>query len=69
MQRLLEGSAPVTALFAGNPFPDSPPRQLRALLYDYRFTDSGQRDGNAWWSRRQEGVFYPSVTLDNFRSR
>lgn len=69
MQRLLEGSAPVTALFAGNPFPDSPPRHVRALLYDYRFTDNGPRDGNAWWSRRQDGVFYPSVTLDNFRSR
>ncbi len=45
--RLLEGSPDVLALLAGNPFPDHPPRYIRATLYDYRFTNSSRasRDG------------------------
>ena len=36
--RLLEGSNAVLQLLAYNPFPERPPRYVRALLYDYRFT-------------------------------
>ena len=65
LQRLLEGSPPVLALLAGNPFPHSPPRYVRALLYDYRFTDLATlRRTGAWWRREPEGAFTPAVTLD-----
>ena len=40
LQRLLEGSPDVLALFAENPFADRPPKYVRALLYDYRFADA-----------------------------
>ncbi|NIW80964.1 MAG: hypothetical protein GWN16_16525, partial [Calditrichae bacterium] len=34
--RLLQGSEPVTSLLRQNPFPDNPPRYIRAQLYNYR---------------------------------
>ncbi|MCH8039204.1 MAG: lipase maturation factor family protein [Nitrospinae bacterium] len=35
--RILQGSEPVLNLLAENPFPDKPPRCVRAVLSDYRF--------------------------------
>jgi hypothetical protein len=62
MQRLLEGSPPVLALFESNPFPDSPPRYVRARLERYEFTSRAERarDGD-WWSRVERGTYaYPA---------
>ena len=55
-RRLLEGSPEVLGLLRGNPFPDGPPRLLRARLYRYRFTGPGER---AWWRRDEAGWFCP----------
>jgi lipase maturation factor 1 len=58
--RLLEGSPEVEALLASNPFPDHPPRYVRATLYDYRFTDAAERRrSGAWWRRRVTGPYGP----------
>jgi hypothetical protein len=63
-QRLLEGSPPVLSLLAKNPFPRAPPRYLRAVLYEYHFTDSVRRRmTGAWWRRRPLGLFCPVLTL------
>src|SRR5207302_416589 len=43
MFRLLEGRPEVTSLLASNPFPNSPPRFVHAVLYDYHFTDWSTR--------------------------
>jgi len=60
MNRLLEGSPDVLALLARNPFPDVPPRYVRAMLYDYRFTDMPTRQATgAWWRRELKRQFYP----------
>ncbi len=61
--RLLQGSAPVERLFARVPF-DHPPKYMRAVLYDYRFTGLRERslDG-AWWKRELRGEFIPPVSL------
>jgi lipase maturation factor 1 len=69
VQRLLEGSPPVLKLLETNPFPDRPPRYVRAVLYDYRFTDADERraDGN-WWRRRETGTYLPPVTREMLRS-
>jgi hypothetical protein len=62
-QRLLQGSPAVLGLLATNPFPDAPPRYVRATLWDYRFT--GWADGtDAWWSRSELGPYTPVLTLD-----
>jgi hypothetical protein len=62
-RRLLEGSPAVVGLLGTNPFPGHPPRHLRALLYDYRFTDlATHRRTGAWWQRRLEGEFCPVMS-------
>jgi hypothetical protein len=63
--RLLEGSPPVLALFERNPFPRSPPKYLRAVVYDYSFTPwSERRTQGEWWHRRLVGDYFPTVTLN-----
>ena len=67
-QRLLEGSKPVTALLAFDPFPKAPPRFLRAVVYDYRFTDAAERRrGGAWWRREPKGLYCPVLALEGGR--
>jgi len=65
---LLKGSSPVLALVASNPFPDRPPKYVRAQLYDYHFADSAAyaRTGH-WWVRRVEGLYFPRVSLGDFQ--
>jgi len=62
--RLLEGSPEVLALFAENPFPEHPPRFIRAVLYDYRMTDlATRRNTGAWWTRERLGLYVPPIAL------
>ena len=58
-RRLLEGSPEVLALLGNNPFPDGPPRLVRARLYRYRFTRPGER---AWWRREDAGRYCPPMS-------
>lgn len=62
--KLLEGSRPVLALMERDPFGGKPPKHVRAMLYEYRFTsiDELRRTGN-WWKREPKGVYFPSVSL------
>jgi len=47
-------------LLLRNPFPGRPPRYVRAVLYDYRFTDSAARRATgAWWQREEKGLYCP----------
>jgi len=62
--RLLQGSPEVLGLLAGNPFPEKPPRQIRAVLYEYRFSDPAtRREDGAWWQRRTLGLYCPVLSL------
>src|SRR2546428_12271435 len=62
--RLLEGSPEVLGLLASNPFPDHPPRYVRALLYEYRFTTAAERRATgAWWRRGPGGAASPAGGL------
>ncbi len=66
--RLLQGSQPVRGLLASNPFPDAPPRYLRARLDDYRFTTPAERVATrAWWVRSPAGTYIPPVRLEGNR--
>ena len=68
MRRLLEGSPPVLGLLESNPFTDGPPKFVRAELYDYRFADRGTHIATGqWWVRRPEGLYFPVVSLADFR--
>jgi len=62
--RLLEGSPEVVALLGRNPFPSSPPRYIRARLYDYSFTTFSERRATGdWWKRELKGEYLPAVSL------
>jgi hypothetical protein len=60
MQKLLEGDQPVLSLLRTNPFPDRPPRFVRALIYEYHFTTPAERAATGeWWTRRVVGTYFP----------
>jgi hypothetical protein len=63
--RLLQGSPDVIALLEQNPFPDHPPRYIRARLYQYQFTTPQERKRTgAWWKRQLKGEYLPPISLD-----
>jgi len=64
-KRLLEGSPDVLSLLAKNPFPDKPPRYLRATIINYHFTDPEEkRASGRYWKRDAEGRLYlPPISL------
>ena len=62
--RLLQGSAPVLAMLKDNPFPNSPPIYVRAVVYEYRFTTRAQRRASgAWWTREKRWLYCPVYSL------
>ena len=64
MVALLQGKPKVLRLLAENPFPDTPPRYVRATLYDYHFTDiATKRSEGTWWSRERKGIYCPTISL------
>jgi len=64
--RLLEGSPEVLGLLRSDPFPDHPPRYVRAVLYDYHFTHYGDGE-HGWWKRTSLGLYCPPITLRDGR--
>ena len=63
-EALLRGSPPVLDLLAANPFPEGPPRYLRATVYEYRFTDTAARRRTGdWWVRTETGPYCPVLAL------
>jgi hypothetical protein len=62
--QLLQGSRPVLALMERDPFGGVPPKHIRAMVYEYKFTGMGElrRTGN-WWKREFKGAYFPPVSL------
>jgi hypothetical protein len=62
--RLLQNDPAVLALMGPNPFPNAPPRYVRAQLYQYHFTNLATRraTGN-WWRRDYTGLYLPPIGL------
>jgi hypothetical protein len=62
-ERLLENDRDVLGLFRSNPFPQAPPRFVKAVLWQYWFTsmDEKRRTGN-WWKREWKGLYAPELT-------
>jgi predicted DCC family thiol-disulfide oxidoreductase YuxK len=62
--RLMENKKDVIQLLERNPFPEAPPRYIRATFYRYRFTTSAERQKTkAWWRREELGEYLPPVSL------
>ena len=62
LEKLLEGDPAALSLLRVNPFPDRPPRYVRARLYRYAFTTPEERRRTGrWWRRDAEGLYFPAV--------
>ena len=62
--KMLTDDQPTVDLLATNPFSDSPPTYLRAVLYQYEFTGP-EMITNAWWTRRRIREYLPPLSSDN----
>ena len=64
-ERLLHSQPQVLELFAGNPFPSAPPQQVRAVIYQYWFTDRKTKHAEGtWWRRELLGEYAPGLERD-----
>lgn len=62
--RLLQGSKDVLGLFRTDPFPDHPPREIRALFYEYHFNDlKDKKKTGHYWKRKYLGLYSPIFSL------
>jgi lipase maturation factor 1 len=66
LARFLQGSPEVLALIEKNPFPNKPPKYIRAQLYEYRFTSG--KDKN-WWQRTPLGMYVPAISMEDLEAR
>jgi len=62
--KLLRGDADVKPLLAHDPFPDAPPRFVRAELWRYEFTRRGE-GATAWWRRTWTREYMRPIALDD----
>jgi len=59
---LLENQPDVLGLFARNPFPNGPPKRVRAVIYQYWFADlKTKRQTGLWWRRHLLGDYAPTL--------
>jgi lipase maturation factor 1 len=62
---LLKNDPDVLGLFAGNPFPGKPPRQVRAVLRQYWFSSMEEkRKQGIWWHRQLLGLYAPTLEIE-----
>ena len=64
--KLLHNDPGAVSLFASNPFPDQPPRYIRAVRYRYSFAQPGNPQG-LWWKRERVDVWLPALSANNPR--
>ena len=60
--QLLSNDKDVLDLFGQNPFPQKPPREVRAVLWQYWFTSVAEKRARGlWWRRQLLGLYAPTV--------
>jgi hypothetical protein len=64
--KLLHNDKNTLSLLANNPFPDAPPKYVRARLYRYQFAPLGEK---GWWRRELIGEWLPALSADNEQLR
>jgi hypothetical protein len=64
--KLLHNDPDAIGLFAGNPFPQKPPRYIRAVLYRYKFAKPGNPKG-LYWTRETLGDWLPVLSASDPR--
>ena len=64
--KLLHNDSGALSLLGGNPFPEKPPRYIRAVLYRYEFAPAGNPEGH-WWKREELSLWLPPLSVDDRR--
>ena len=65
VSKLLHNDPGAVGLFAENPFPEKPPRFIRAVLYRYSFAQPDDPVG-LWWKRERIGdTWLPAMSADD----
>jgi lipase maturation factor 1 len=63
--KLLENDSDVVSLFKSSPFPNRPPREIRAVLWQYWFTSMAEKRATGlWWRREFIGLYAPTLKRD-----
>jgi hypothetical protein len=60
--KLLHNDAQALSLFRANPFPEKPPRYIRATWYRYKFAPPNS--AGVWWEREALGPWLPPLSVD-----
>jgi len=62
LEKILKGSEDVLKLLRHNPFPNSPPRYLRTITYDYNFTNWDEKTKSGfWWKKSSRRPYTPTI--------
>jgi hypothetical protein len=64
--KLLHNDPGALSLMGSNPFPQKPPRYIRAVLYRYQFVSPGDPTGDVW-KREEIGLWLPPLSPDDPR--
>ena len=60
--KLLSNDNDVLNLFRSNPFPNEPPHEVRAVIWQYWFTTTAEkRTTGMWWRRQFVGLYAPTI--------
>lgn len=62
--KLLHGDRAAADLLAFDPFPNAPPKFIRAELYEYHFTSRSDATAD-WWKRQRIGSYLPPLSADD----
>ena len=62
--KLLHDDPHTLGLFAGNPFPDHPPKYVRMVLYIYKFAPLNDPQ-HRYWIRDRQFVWLPAYSVDS----
>ncbi len=63
LEKLLQNSEDVQSLFRPGG-PSDPPKMVRALAYEYSFTDAAtHKETGRWWDRKLVGVYCPPFSM------
>ena len=63
---LLTNDPDVLGLFADNPFPNAPPKQVRAIIWQYWFSasEAEKHAQGVWWRRQLLGPYAPAIEME-----
>jgi hypothetical protein len=66
IDKLLHNDPQALSLIGSNPFPNAPPRYIRAVSYTYEFARPGN-PRHLYWTRQRQGLWLPALSANDPR--